>query len=70
LCVQASRWGLSTSPTLGDMTFFLGSWTFLGSIARLSRTSRSTTRMNPPWPGCNSSAYVLLPNIFYILYVF
>jgi hypothetical protein len=68
--VHASRWGLSTLPRLGDMTFLLGSRTFLRTIACLSHTSRSTTRMDPHWPGCNSSAYMLLPKMSHILYVF
>jgi hypothetical protein len=48
----------------------IGSQTFLATIACLKCTSRSTMRMDPPWPGCNSSMYVLLPNIWHLLYVF
>jgi hypothetical protein len=47
--VLARRWGRSTSPRRGTLTSLLGSWTFLGTIARQRCTCPSPTPAGPPW---------------------
>jgi hypothetical protein len=58
--VLARRWDLSTSPRRGRTTFLLGLRTFLGMIARLSRSCLSPTPTVPPGLGSSSSTYMFL----------